>query len=121
MNHPPCHITIRFVRGGGSCYIGVQTFARHPSSFKHAAGAAYGISNHVARRLETEDLFLLLMEYSQRFQRLRGHEALNTIHEDAFIGYFVRYRMNCNINNTVRYRHNKRVNCTKQVTMLVAT
>ena len=47
--------------------------------------------------------------------RLRKLEALNTIHEDAFIGYFIRYRLKCTINGTIKYSHRKRANCTKQL------
>ena len=110
-----CDITVRMNGKQVPCFIGVAGPARHPPSFRYARGAAYGISNHAARRLQTEDLFLLLMEYSQKFQRLRKLEALNTIHEDAFIGYFIRYRLKCTINGTIKYSHRKRANCTKQL------
>ena len=87
------------------CYIGKSTGARYPASFEYAAGPAYGISHHVAQKLQSVDLFSALLEYSTHFQRLRTPEYLNKVDEDAFMGYFARYYMKCNISETIVYRH----------------
>ena len=115
-----CDLQVRVQQATPPCYLGKPSFARSPSEFRYAAGAAYGISNRVARRLQTDDLFVTLVKYGMSFRRLRTQpERLDMIHEDAFIGYFTRYRVNCNMTDTIRYRHAKGMNCTKAAEVVV--
>ena len=42
---------------------------------------------------------------TMQFQRLKQAESLNTIHEDAFVGFFMKYHMNCTLYNSIQFKH----------------